>query len=60
MWRDPGTPADSFYEVRPECAASVPESKFRIKVHFFFIYIYAYVYVCVCAFVTLCCFLISV
>lgn len=31
MWRDPGTPADSFYEVRPECAASVPESKFRIK-----------------------------
>ncbi|XP_057795382.1 rab GTPase-activating protein 22-like [Salvia miltiorrhiza] len=32
MWRfDPGIPADSYYEVRPECAASVPQSKFRIK-----------------------------
>ncbi|KAH6764208.1 Ypt/Rab-GAP domain of gyp1p superfamily protein [Perilla frutescens var. hirtella] len=31
MWRDPGIPADSYYEVRPECAASVPDSKFRIK-----------------------------
>ncbi|CAA0813940.1 Ypt/Rab-GAP domain of gyp1p superfamily protein [Striga hermonthica] len=30
MWRDPGTPADSYYEVRPDCA-DVPESKFRIK-----------------------------
>ncbi|KAL6553420.1 hypothetical protein OROGR_007262 [Orobanche gracilis] len=30
MWRDPGTPADSYYEVRPECV-DVPESKFRIK-----------------------------
>ncbi|KAL6538404.1 hypothetical protein OROGR_012392 [Orobanche gracilis] len=30
MWRDPGTPADSYYEVRPECP-DVPESKFRIK-----------------------------
>ncbi|KAL8510553.1 hypothetical protein ACS0TY_017395 [Phlomoides rotata] len=30
MWRDPGTPADSYYEVRPECN-DVPESKFRIK-----------------------------
>ena len=30
MWRDPGTPADSYYEVRPECT-DVPESKFRIK-----------------------------
>ncbi|EYU33615.1 hypothetical protein ABFS82_08G177500 [Erythranthe guttata] len=31
MWRDPGTPADSYYEVRAECADDVPESKFRIK-----------------------------
>ncbi|XAR67476.1 hypothetical protein NMG60_11002249 [Bertholletia excelsa] len=30
MWRDPGTPADSFYEVRPECT-DVPKSKFKIK-----------------------------
>ncbi|XP_011095343.1 TBC1 domain family member 15 isoform X1 [Sesamum indicum] len=30
MWRDPGTPADSYYQVRPECT-DVPESKFRIK-----------------------------
>lgn len=30
MWRDPGTPADSYYQVRSECA-DVPESKFRIK-----------------------------
>ncbi|KAK7312892.1 hypothetical protein VNO77_37122 [Canavalia gladiata] len=30
MWRDPGAPADSFYEVRPECT-DVPKSKFRIK-----------------------------
>ncbi|KAK7405081.1 hypothetical protein VNO78_06266 [Psophocarpus tetragonolobus] len=30
MWRDPGTPADSFYETRPECT-DVPKSKFRIK-----------------------------
>ncbi|KAI8552759.1 hypothetical protein RHMOL_Rhmol06G0292300 [Rhododendron molle] len=31
MWRDPGTPADSFYQVRPECANDVPETKFKIK-----------------------------
>lgn len=31
MWRDPGAPADSFYQVRPECT-DVPKSKFRIKV----------------------------
>ncbi|KAL3636797.1 hypothetical protein CASFOL_019096 [Castilleja foliolosa] len=30
VWGDPGTPADSYYEVRPECT-DVPESKFRIK-----------------------------
>ncbi|XP_061368691.1 rab GTPase-activating protein 22-like [Gastrolobium bilobum] len=30
MWRDPGAPADSFYEIRPECT-DVPKSKFRIK-----------------------------
>uniref|UniRef100_A0A5B6ZKI7 Putative TBC1 domain family member 15-like n=1 Tax=Davidia involucrata TaxID=16924 RepID=A0A5B6ZKI7_DAVIN len=30
MWRDPGAPADSFYEVRPECN-DVPKTKFRIK-----------------------------
>ncbi|XP_014524531.1 TBC1 domain family member 15 [Vigna radiata var. radiata] len=30
MWRDPGAPADSFYETRPECT-DVPKSKFRIK-----------------------------
>ncbi|KAK6934405.1 Rab-GTPase-TBC domain [Dillenia turbinata] len=30
MWRDPGTPADSFYEVRPECK-DVPQTRFRIK-----------------------------
>ncbi|KAG8386159.1 hypothetical protein BUALT_Bualt03G0120100 [Buddleja alternifolia] len=31
MWRDAGTPADSYYQVRPECTADVPQSKFRIK-----------------------------
>ncbi|KHN46534.1 GTPase-activating protein gyp7 [Glycine soja] len=30
MWRDPGAPADSFYETRPECT-DVPKSRFRIK-----------------------------
>ncbi|KAL6975304.1 hypothetical protein U1Q18_024102 [Sarracenia purpurea var. burkii] len=30
MWRDPGTPADSFYQVRPECT-DVPKTKFKIK-----------------------------
>jgi len=31
IWRDPGAPADSFYEVRPECT-DVPKTRFRIKV----------------------------
>lgn len=31
MWRDPGAPADSFYQVRPECT-DVPKTRFRIKV----------------------------
>ncbi|KAF3453513.1 hypothetical protein FNV43_RR03953 [Rhamnella rubrinervis] len=30
MWRDPGVPGDSFYEVRPECT-DVPKSRFKIK-----------------------------
>ncbi|GAB4849656.1 hypothetical protein Ancab_004451 [Ancistrocladus abbreviatus] len=30
MWGNPGEPADSYYEVRPECT-DVPKSKFRIK-----------------------------
>lgn len=30
MWRDPGAPVDSYYEVRPEC--DVPKTRFRIKV----------------------------
>lgn len=30
MWRDHGTPADSYYQVRPECT-DVPKTKFRIK-----------------------------
>ncbi|XP_047954985.1 rab GTPase-activating protein 22-like [Salvia hispanica] len=30
MWKDEGTPADSYYQVRPDCA-DVPQSKFRIK-----------------------------
>lgn len=30
MWRDPGTPADDYYQVRPECT-DVPKTKFRIK-----------------------------
>lgn len=34
MWRDPGAPADSFYQVRPECT-NVPKTRFRIKVSFF-------------------------
>jgi len=33
MWRDPGAPADSFYETRPECT-DIPKSRFRIKVVF--------------------------
>ena len=35
MWRDPGTPADSYYQVRPECT-DVPKTRFKIKVRFFF------------------------
>lgn len=31
MWRDAGIPADSFYEVRPECT-DVPKTRFKIKV----------------------------
>ncbi|KAI5333644.1 hypothetical protein PRUPE_4G205400 [Prunus persica] len=30
MWRDAGTPADSFYEIRPECT-DVPKTRFKIK-----------------------------
>lgn len=30
MWRDPGIPTDSFYEVRPECD-DVPKTNFKIK-----------------------------
>ncbi|KAG5120160.1 hypothetical protein JHK82_034580 [Glycine max] len=30
MWRDPGVPADSFYEIRPECT-DVPVTRFKIK-----------------------------
>ncbi|KAK4576265.1 hypothetical protein RGQ29_027000 [Quercus rubra] len=30
MWRDPGTPADSYYQVRPECT-DVPKTRFKIK-----------------------------
>ncbi|XP_043689698.1 rab GTPase-activating protein 22-like isoform X2 [Telopea speciosissima] len=30
MWKDPGTPADSFYAVRPECS-DVPKTRFKIK-----------------------------
>lgn len=30
MWRDAGTPADSFYQVRPECT-DVPKTRFKIK-----------------------------
>lgn len=34
MWRDPGIPTDSFYQVRPECS-DVPKTKFKIKVCLF-------------------------
>lgn len=30
IWRDPGAPADSYYEVRPECT-DVPKTRFKIK-----------------------------
>lgn len=39
MWNVAGTPADSFYEVRPECS-DVPRTRFKIKVRskdFFFL-----------------------
>lgn len=31
LWKDPGIPTDSFYEVRAECT-DVPKTKFKIKV----------------------------
>lgn len=31
MWRDHGQPADSYYQIRPECVDDAPKSKFRIK-----------------------------
>lgn len=31
MWRDPGIPTDSFYEVRSECEDDVPKTNFKIK-----------------------------
>ncbi|XP_019458564.1 PREDICTED: GTPase-activating protein GYP7-like [Lupinus angustifolius] len=31
MWRDPGVPADSFYQIRPECTSDVPISRFKIR-----------------------------
>ena len=39
MWRDPGTPADSYYQVRPECT-DVPKTRFKIKVRFLFLFFY--------------------
>ena len=39
MWRDPGTPADSYYQVRPECT-DVPKTRFKIKVCFLFLFFY--------------------
>ncbi|KAJ6423255.1 hypothetical protein OIU84_024236 [Salix udensis] len=30
MWRNPGQPADSYYQVRPECT-DVPKTRFKIK-----------------------------
>jgi len=30
MWRNTEAPADSFYEVRPECS-DIPKSKFKIR-----------------------------
>ncbi|KAF7833869.1 TBC1 domain family member 15-like [Senna tora] len=30
MWRDSGAPADSYYEIRPECT-DVPKTRFKIK-----------------------------
>lgn len=31
MWGAPAEPADSYYEVRPECT-DVPKTRFKIKV----------------------------
>ncbi|RYQ97178.1 hypothetical protein Ahy_B08g093193 isoform A [Arachis hypogaea] len=31
MWGDNGVPADSFYQIRPECINDVPVSRFKIK-----------------------------
>ncbi|KAK4778757.1 hypothetical protein SAY86_006285 [Trapa natans] len=32
MWRsEPVVPADSFYQIRPECAEGVPKTRFKIK-----------------------------
>ncbi|MED6191624.1 hypothetical protein PIB30_001902 [Stylosanthes scabra] len=31
MWGDYGVPADSFYQIRPECINDVPVSRFKIK-----------------------------
>lgn len=43
MWRDAGTPADSFYEIRPECT-DVPKTRFKIKVlFFFFLFLFSFV-----------------
>ena len=39
MWRGPGTPADSYYQVRPECT-DVPKTRFKIKVRFLFLFFY--------------------
>ena len=36
---DPGTPADSYYQVRPECI-DVPKTRFKIKVRFLFLFFY--------------------
>lgn len=30
IWRDPGAPTDSYYEIRPECT-DVPKTRFKIK-----------------------------
>ena len=42
MWRDPGTPADSYYQVRPECT-DVPKTRFKIKVRFLFKFYMTYI-----------------
>lgn len=37
MWGAPAEPADSYYEVRPECT-DVPNTKFKIRVCVFFFF----------------------